>query len=98
VGVANENIVPASMAMSAAPQVSSPVAELPAARVTTLVLKSNQVLEVTKYRIDGGQLNYYDVNGGGGSVSTEQIDWRRTTQMTAEVRSVDLPVVARQTN
>jgi len=96
--VANENIIPAAMAMSAVPPVSSPVAELPAGRVTTLVLKSNQVLEVTKYRIDGGQLNYYDVNGGGGSVSTEQIDWRRTTQMTAELRSVDLPVVARQTN
>jgi hypothetical protein len=98
VGVANENIIPAAMAMNAAPPASSPVAELPAARVTTLVLKSNQVLEVTKYRIDGGQLNYYDVSGGGGSVSTEQIDWRRTTQMTAQVRSVDLPVVARQTN
>ena len=98
VGVANENIIPVAMAMNAAAPASSPVAELPAARVTTLVLKSNQVLEVTKYRIDGGQLNYYDVNGGGGSVSTELIDWRRTTQMTAEVRSMDLPVVARQTN
>jgi len=96
--VANENIIPAAMAMSAVPPPPSPVTEPPAGRVTTLVLKSNQVLEVTKYRIDGGQLNYYDVNGGGGSVSTEQIDWRRTTQMTAEVRSVDLPVVARQTN
>ena len=95
-GVANENIIPAAMAMTAA--APTPVAELPTARVTTLVLKSNQVLEVTKYRIDGGQLNYQELNGGGGSVSTEQIDWRRTTQMTADVRSVDLPVVARQTN
>jgi len=95
-GVANENIIPASMAMSAAAPAS--VAETPAARVTTLVLKSNQVLEVTKYRIDGGQLNYRELNGAEGSVSTEQIDWLRTTQMTAEVRSVDLPVVARQTN
>jgi len=96
VGIANEDLIPASMTMSAA--TPAQVEEPPAARVTTLVLKSNQVLEVTKYRIDGGQLNYYDVHGGGGSVSTEQIDWRRTTQMTAEVRSVDLPVVARQTN
>src|SRR5882724_622227 len=96
VGIANGNLIPASMTMSAA--IPAPVEEPPAARMTTLVLKSNQVLEVTKYRIDGGQLNYYDMNGGGGSVSTEQIDWRRTTQMTAEARSVDLPVVARQTN
>jgi len=71
---------------------------LPAARVTTLVLKSNQVLEVTKYRIDGGQLNYHELNGAEGSVNTDQIDWLRTTQVTTEVRSVDVPVVARQTN
>ena len=93
-GVANENIIPAAMTTNTA----APVAALPATRVTTLVLKSNQVLEVTKYRIDGGQLNYQELNGGGGSVSTAQIDWLRTTQITAEVRSVDLPVVARQTN
>jgi len=103
-GVASENIVPASMTVStnvnsnADADNPAPAAATQLARVTTLVLKSNQVLEVTKYRIDGGQLNYQELNGGGGSVSTQQIDWLRTTQMTAEVRSVDLPVVARQTN
>jgi len=95
-GVANENIVPAAMAMNAA--APAPVAGLPAARVTTLVLKSNQVLEVTKYRIDGGVVTYHELNGSVGAVDTSQIDWLRTTQMTAEVRSVDLPVVARQIN
>jgi hypothetical protein len=95
-GVANENIIPASLTMNAA--APAPVAEKPAARVTTLVLKSNQVLEVVKYRIDGGQLNYHELNGAEGSVDTQQIDWLRTTQMTAEVRSVDLPMVVRQTN
>jgi hypothetical protein len=95
-GVANENIIPASMTMNAA--APAPVVETPAARVTTLVLKSNQVLEVTKYGIDGGQLHYRELNGAEGSVSTEQINWLRTTQMTREARSVDLPVVARQTN
>lgn len=94
--VANENIVPAAMTTNAVAPV--PAAELPGTRVTMLVLKSNQVLEVTKYRIDGGVLNYHALNGNDGSVDTEQIDWLRTTQMTAEVRSVDLPVVARQTN
>ena len=92
--VADEKMIPAAMTLNAI----APAAELPAVRVTTLVLKSNQVLEVTKYRIDGGQLNYHELNGAEGSVSTKQIDWLRTTQMTAEVRSVDLPVVARQTN
>jgi len=92
--IAKENIIPAAMSMNAA----APPAASPMARVTTLVLKSNQVLEVTKYRIDGGVLNYHELSGAVGAVDAEQIDWRRTTQMTSEVRSVDLPVVARQTN
>jgi len=96
--VANENIIPAAMTGNAAAAILAPQTELPVARVTTLVLKSNQVLEVTKYRIDGGQLNYSELSGAEGSVDTQQIDWLRTTQMTAEVRSVDLPLVARQTN
>jgi len=92
--IANENIIPASMSTKAA----APAATTPTARVTMLVLKSNQVLEVTKYRIDGGVVTYQQVNGTIGAVDTDQIDWLRTTQMTAAVRSVDLPVVARQTN
>jgi hypothetical protein len=98
--LANENILPAAMTLNATPTITAPAPNsgLTAARVTTLVLKSNQVLEVTKYRIDGGQLNYHELNGAEGSVSADQIDWLRTTQMTAEVRSVDLPLVARQTN
>ena len=92
--VSNENMTPVSMTMNAA----TPAAGLPAARVTMLVLKSNQVLEVTKYRIDGGVVIYHELNGTRGAVDTAQIDWLRTTQMTSEVRSVDLPVVARQTN
>jgi len=97
-GVANENIIPASMTTNTVAPAPTPVAEIPAARVTTLVLKSNQVLEVTKYRIDSGVVIYHGLNGTNGAVGTEQIDWLRTTQMTTEVRSVDLPVVARQTN
>jgi len=76
----------------------APAATTPTARVTMLVLKSNQVLEVTKYRIDDGVVTYHGLNGTVGAVDTDQIDWLRTTQMTAAVRSVDLPVVARQIN
>jgi hypothetical protein len=93
-GVASENIIPAAMTVNT----TAPVADSPAVRVTTLVLKSNQVLEVTKYRIDSGVVSYHELNGTVGAVDTVQIDWLRTTQMTAGVRSVDLPVVARQTN
>jgi hypothetical protein len=98
--MASENIAPATMTFKATPtsSTSTPIPESPAARLTTLVLKSNQVLEVTKYRIEGGRLNYHELNGAEGSVNTDQIDWLRTTQMTAEARSVYLPVVGRQTN
>jgi len=96
-GVANENIIPASTTMNVTEPAPAAAPELNA-RITILVLKSNQVLEVTKYRIDSGLVNYRQLDGSEGSVDTEQIDWPRTTQMTSEVRSVDLPVLARQTN
>lgn len=81
-----------SAALVAAPATASPL------RVTILVLKSNQVLEVSKYRIDSGVVTYQELNGKQGAVDSAQIDWRQTTQMTSGVRSVDLPLSARQTN
>ena len=70
----------------------------PDPRLTILVLTSNQVLEVTRYRIDGGLVNYRTLNGSESSVEEAQIDWRATTEMTSQLRSVDLPILARQTN
>ena len=67
-------------------------------RLTTLVLKSNEVYEVTKYRINGTALQYQDLSGKPGSVDVNQVDWRKTTEMSSGVRSVDLPAVASQTN
>jgi hypothetical protein len=68
------------------------------ARVTFLVLKSNQIYEVSKYQVDGGSLKYRELNGAEGTVATEQVDWRKTTELTAEARSVDVPMMASQTN
>ena len=70
----------------------------PAPRVTTLVLKSNAVYEVSKYRVNGDVLEFQQLNGTKGAVDVNEVDWRKTTEMTSEVRSVDLPVLARQTN
>jgi hypothetical protein len=67
-------------------------------RVTFLVLKSNQIYEVSKYQVEGGTLKYRELNGTEGSVVMEQIDWRKTTELTAEARSVDVPMMASQTN
>jgi hypothetical protein len=70
----------------------------PQARITFLVLKSNQIYEVSKYQVDGDTLKYRELNGTEGSVATEQVDWRKTTELTAEARSVDTPMMASQTN
>ena len=70
----------------------------PAARVTVLALTSNQVLEVTKFRIDGGVVSYRALSGTEGSVDEAQVDWRKTTEMTSQVRSADRPMMSSQTN
>lgn len=70
----------------------------PVARVTTLVLKSNAIYEVSKYRVNGDVLEFVELNGTRGAVDVNDVDWRKTTEMTSQVRSVDLPVLARQTN
>jgi len=88
--------VPPAAVPAAAPLISAAAESNP--RLTVLVLKSNQVLEVSKYRVDGGAVNYKDLNGIAGSVDASQIDWRQTTQMTSEVRSVDVAALNRATN
>jgi hypothetical protein len=65
-------------------------------RYTTLMLKSNERLEVTRYRREGDFLKYEDVRGQQGLVNVDEIDWRLTWEMTAKVRSVD--TVSRQVN
>ncbi|HEY2456063.1 MAG TPA: hypothetical protein VGI13_02080 [Candidatus Acidoferrum sp.] len=67
-------------------------------RFTILMLKSGQVYEATKYRVDGGVLMYRLLDGTQGAVNTSDVDWRKTTEMTANVRSVDLPAVTSQTH
>jgi len=62
------------------------------------VLKSNAIYEVSKYRVNGDVLEFEELNGTKGAVDVNDVDWRKTTEMTSEVRSVDLPVLARQTN
>ena len=69
-----------------------------AERFTVLVLKSNQVYEVTKYHRDGNLLMFVDAQGRKGSVDVNDVDWRSTAEMTAQVRSVDTPAIARQLN
>jgi hypothetical protein len=69
-----------------------------APQVTALVLTSNQVLLVTKYRMNGGVVTYCALNGTEGSVDEAQVNWRKTTGMTSAVRSADRPAMVRATN
>jgi hypothetical protein len=70
----------------------------PAARLTVLALTSNRVLEVTKFRINAGVVSYRALSGVEGSVDEAQVDWRKTTEMTLQVRSADRPMMLSQTN
>jgi hypothetical protein len=57
-------------------------------RYTTLVLKSNETFEVSKYRIDGDVLMFEELDGTRGAVDVDQVDWKKTTERTSLARSV----------
>jgi hypothetical protein len=67
-------------------------------RFTILVLKSDQIYKVTEYHVDGDLLLFRDLQGRKGGVDVKDVDWRKTSEMTAQVLSVDAPLVSRQTN
>ncbi len=85
-------------AVSAGKEPMTTVSAQPPMRYTALVLKSNQVYEVSKYRIDGNVLFFQQLNGTQGAVDVNQVDWRRTTQITSNILSVDVAAPASQTN
>jgi hypothetical protein len=64
-------------------------------RSTMLVTKSNQIYEVAKYQRDGDLLMFQDTQGRKGGVDVNEVDWRKTTGMTMDVRSADKPLIAR---
>ena len=67
-------------------------------RATILVTKSNQIYEVAKYQRDGDLLMFQDTQGRKGGVDVNEVDWRKTTGMTTEMRSSDKPLISRQLN
>jgi hypothetical protein len=66
----------------------------PAGRFTTLVLKSNEVYEVSKYQVNGNTLSFRGLDGKEGFVDVSQVDWLKTTEMSTRVQSVDSSAVA----
>ena len=49
--------------------------------LTLIALKSGNTLAVTHYRVSSGGLNYVLSTGGEGSVNTQEVNWRRTSQL-----------------
>jgi hypothetical protein len=70
----------------------------PIERLTILVLKSNETYEVTKYQRDGDLLMFQDVEGRKGGVDVNEVDWRKTSEMTTAAWSGDKQLLRRQTN
>jgi hypothetical protein len=54
---------------------------LTGARTTFIALKSNEVVEVTRYRIDSGRLTYALADGARNSVAIDEVDWTKTSQL-----------------
>jgi hypothetical protein len=67
-------------------------------RLTILVLKSNETYKVTKYQRDGDLLMFVDTQGRKGGVDVNEVDWRKTTQMTSVAHAGDQMLLSRQTN
>jgi len=56
--------------------------ELPsAAHMTVIALKSNNVFDVVRYRVELGRLLYILANGERGSVATADVDWTKTSRL-----------------
>ncbi|HEY2545478.1 MAG TPA: hypothetical protein VGI46_05390 [Candidatus Acidoferrum sp.] len=68
-------------------------------RLTIFALKSGETYEVIKYQRDADLLMFQDTQGRKGGVDVHEVDWRKTSEMTAAARTADKPVqLTRQTN
>ena len=79
-----ENSQPARAKQISLPSAGQSTASDPRAvaqpeRVTLIVLKSSDVFEVTRYRINGGRLDYVLSSGTSGSADVSDVDWKATT-------------------
>lgn len=67
-------------------------------QLTALVLKSNEVYQVRLYHIDGDVFQFETIDGTRGAVDLNQIDWRKTTEMTGRLRSPQAPGITARVN
>ena len=88
-GESNEQPQNRSDSYNSTPQSSVPVGRqvppdtgpLQKQKTTLVVLKSDQVLEVTRYRIEDGRLRYVLAAGPTGSADVSEVDWTTTSKI-----------------
>jgi hypothetical protein len=84
--------------ITSASTTSGATLNLPTSGVTMLVLNSNQMIQVAKYHREGDLLIITDTQGRTGSIEMSTVDWRKTSDKTGQLRSVDTPLLTRQFN
>jgi len=52
--------------------------------IPVFVLKSGSVLTVGNYSYQGGRITYTLAGGGGGVISSDEVDWNTTTRANAQ--------------
>lgn len=95
---ANAQVATITTSTSLQVRTATPAEVQPSERFTMLVLNTNQLIEVNKYHREGDLLIIQDVQGRSGSLNMSDVDWRKTSEMTGKLRSVDAPLMARQLN
>jgi hypothetical protein len=79
-------------------QTQQPGAVQNSKNLTMLVLNTSQMIEVAKYYRDGDLMIITDTQGRSGSIEMSTVDWRKTYEMTGQLRSGDAPLLTRQLN
>ena len=66
--------------------------------MTMLVLKTDETYELAEYWIDGNVMTFKQVDGTKGAVDLDQVDWRKTSEMTSELRVKGVPEISADVN
>ena len=69
-----------------------------ASPVIALVLKTHESYAVSTYRIHGDVLTFEQVHGTKGTIDLNQVDWRKTIEMTSQLRAKGVPETSARAN
>jgi hypothetical protein len=69
-----------------------------ASRLIVLVLKTHESYAVSTYRIHGDVLTFEQVDSTRGAVDLNQVDWRKTIEMTSQLRAKGVPEISARVN